>query len=252
MESMPKVYRLLLLVLIVLTIAGRFLIVPRLTHIPTLEGSYEAFAHMVVGFLILVPFYDPRERVGPSKLYGWCGWLLGIFELVMFVAQRFGILLLLVALSAGVASAQTVDSYHLQIYALSDPGGSASPVQVLVLPASAVVCGQVNRGADPTQIVPRFLAFDDPGAAGLVCIADVSLALLNLPNGATYHATLTALAGALESPKSNLTPAFNGGNRAPCGPTLTGLGGVKQATHGTATSRVTTCVDVHTWTGVNP
>lgn len=72
----------------VFALIGRMLITPRLTHIPTAEGSYEALAHLLVGFLVLVPFYDPEEKLGPSKLYGYIGWGLALWELAWFVIQK--------------------------------------------------------------------------------------------------------------------------------------------------------------------
>lgn len=67
---------------------GRIFITPRLTNIPTVTGTYEALAHLFVGFLILVPFYDSKEQLGPSKLYGWIGWGLAIWEGVWFAVQK--------------------------------------------------------------------------------------------------------------------------------------------------------------------
>jgi hypothetical protein len=43
---------------------GRVFITPRLTNIPSIEGGYEALAHLLVGFMILVPFYDRRQSLG--------------------------------------------------------------------------------------------------------------------------------------------------------------------------------------------
>jgi hypothetical protein len=71
----------------------RLFIVPRLTNIPTWELSYEALAHMIVGFLIGVAWYDKKQTVGPSKLYSKLGWGLATFELLMFLGQyimKFG------------------------------------------------------------------------------------------------------------------------------------------------------------------
>ncbi len=68
---------------------GRIFITPRLTSIPTFEGTYEALAHLFVGFLILVPFYDKLEQLGPSKLYGYIGWALAIYEGVFFAVQKY-------------------------------------------------------------------------------------------------------------------------------------------------------------------
>ena len=68
---------------------GRMIISPRLTTTPSFEGSYEAIAHLFVGFLILVPFYDREEKLGPSKLYGYTGWGLAFWELGWFIAQKY-------------------------------------------------------------------------------------------------------------------------------------------------------------------
>jgi hypothetical protein len=67
---------------------GRIFITPRLTNIPTVTGTYESLAHLFVGFLILVPFYDRKEELGPSKLYGWIGWGLASGEAVWFAVQK--------------------------------------------------------------------------------------------------------------------------------------------------------------------
>ena len=72
----------------ILTALGRIVIVPRLTNIPTTEGTFEALAHLFVGFLILVPFYDRKQELGPSRLYGWLGWILAFWELGWFVFQK--------------------------------------------------------------------------------------------------------------------------------------------------------------------
>jgi hypothetical protein len=70
---------------------GRIFITPRLTGIPSVEGSYEAIAHIVVGFLIFVPFYDWKQQLGPTRLYGCIGWVLAFWELGWFLAQSHNI-----------------------------------------------------------------------------------------------------------------------------------------------------------------
>ena len=65
----------------------RFFITPRLTHIPSFEMSYEAFAHLFVGGLIGVSWYDKKNAT--AALYGAIGWSLVIFELLMFLWQKF-------------------------------------------------------------------------------------------------------------------------------------------------------------------
>lgn len=67
---------------------GRIFITPRLVNIPTAEGSYEALAHMLVGFLILVSLYDRQGTIGPSKLLGRVGWALALWEAGWFLAQK--------------------------------------------------------------------------------------------------------------------------------------------------------------------
>jgi hypothetical protein len=68
----------------------RMLITPRLA-VPTWEGSFEALSHLFVGFLLLIPFYDREETLGPSKLYGWIGLALSLWELGWFIAQKSAI-----------------------------------------------------------------------------------------------------------------------------------------------------------------
>jgi hypothetical protein len=77
-----------IVVVAALTALGRIFISPRLTNIPTITGTYEAFAHMFVGFLILVWFYDRKELLGPTKLYGWIGLGLGLWEAGWFLVQK--------------------------------------------------------------------------------------------------------------------------------------------------------------------
>ncbi len=72
----------------ILVVAGRAFITPRL-NVPTVEGLYESFAHLFVGFLILVRLYDPREKLGPTRDMAALGWLLAGYELVFFLVQKF-------------------------------------------------------------------------------------------------------------------------------------------------------------------
>jgi hypothetical protein len=78
----------LILTAAVAVAAGRVFITPRLA-VPSSEGSYEAFAHLFVGFLVLVPFYDPKQLVGPSRILGGIGWFLAFWELGWFLFQKF-------------------------------------------------------------------------------------------------------------------------------------------------------------------
>lgn len=67
---------------------GRIFIQPRLVNIPTVTGSYEAIAHMVVGFMLFAPWYDPKEVLGPSWTYFVIGWIISFWELGWFLIQR--------------------------------------------------------------------------------------------------------------------------------------------------------------------
>jgi hypothetical protein len=78
----------MLCVLFAAAVLGRIWITPRLTSIPTVEGTYEAIAHMLVGFLLLVRFYDPKEEVGPSRACWRLGWLLTAWEAGWFLFQK--------------------------------------------------------------------------------------------------------------------------------------------------------------------
>lgn len=66
----------------------RVCITPRLINIPTFEGTYEAFAHLFVGFLILIPFYDCKDALGPASAFGWLGWILALWEAFWFILQK--------------------------------------------------------------------------------------------------------------------------------------------------------------------
>lgn len=68
---------------------GRLLIVPRLATVPSLEGTYEALSHIIVGALLFAPIYDWKQRLGPSRIYGVIGCVISLWELIMFLLQRF-------------------------------------------------------------------------------------------------------------------------------------------------------------------
>jgi hypothetical protein len=81
--------RMIVLAAVAVIVLGRGFITPRLGSVPSFEGFYESFAHLVVGFLVLVRFYDPTERLGPSRDMAVLGWLLALYELVWFLVQKF-------------------------------------------------------------------------------------------------------------------------------------------------------------------
>jgi hypothetical protein len=76
-------------ILIALTVAfaiGRIFITPRLTNIPSVEQSFETFAHLFVGGLIGISWYDRKSEI--AQLYGWLGWVLSLWELGWWIAQK--------------------------------------------------------------------------------------------------------------------------------------------------------------------
>ena len=79
--------RWLILTSVVGVAVARLFITPRLTHIPSVELSYEAFAHLLSGGLIGIHLYDHSQ-----KLYGWLGWGVAFWELFCFVVQKSGLL----------------------------------------------------------------------------------------------------------------------------------------------------------------
>lgn len=79
----------ILIALSALTVAFHFFVSTRLNSVPSIGGTYEALAHLLAGFLIGVPFYDRREILGPSRLYGMLGWAISVFELVYFLIAKY-------------------------------------------------------------------------------------------------------------------------------------------------------------------
>lgn len=71
-------------ILCLVVAAGRIFISSHLDS-PALVGSYGALSHMVIGFLLLVPFYDRKEEVGQSILYGIFGLLLSFWEITWYL-----------------------------------------------------------------------------------------------------------------------------------------------------------------------
>lgn len=84
---------LVVLLMSLFVVVGRFLIEPRL-DLPTSEGTYEALAHLFVGGLIGVWFVRRGTRAETIDSYGRdCGYLaiaLSAFELVFFLVQKYG------------------------------------------------------------------------------------------------------------------------------------------------------------------
>jgi len=76
-------------------VLGRFAIEPRL-DLPTMEGSYEAFAHLFVGGLFGACLASQGTRhdaiYGDSAFYFLLGLMLSLFELAIFLVQKFGAL----------------------------------------------------------------------------------------------------------------------------------------------------------------
>lgn len=75
--------RISVIAVVILTAVGRGLITPRLTHVPTPEMTYEAFAHLLCGGLIAIHLYDRSQKV-----FGYLGWGLAVWELCWFLVQK--------------------------------------------------------------------------------------------------------------------------------------------------------------------
>ena len=71
--------------IVIFVVIGRLTIEPRLTNIPTWNLTYEAFAHIAVGFL-LGGWFATRDRL---PLYAMLG--LTAFEVAMFVIQKMAV-----------------------------------------------------------------------------------------------------------------------------------------------------------------
>lgn len=76
--------RILVAIMVVATVVGRFIIEPRLSGIPSLNLSYEAFAHLFVGGLF--GFFLATGK----RILLWLVICLSLFELAMFLIQKSG------------------------------------------------------------------------------------------------------------------------------------------------------------------
>lgn len=85
--------RSLALVGAIVVVLGRVLVEPRL-DLPTVEGSCEAFAHLFVGGLFGACLASRGTRhdaiYGDSTFYFLLGTMLSLFELAIFLVQKFG------------------------------------------------------------------------------------------------------------------------------------------------------------------
>jgi hypothetical protein len=74
-----------------LIILCRPFITPHLATDPSIEGVYEAVALFFVGFLLLVPIYDWKQVLGPSRWYGVIGLVILLWEGSLFYIDKFGL-----------------------------------------------------------------------------------------------------------------------------------------------------------------
>lgn len=75
--------------------AGRFLIEPRLTNIPTVTGTYEAFSHLWVGGLYGAWWVSDRGEspaffADRQAYLFWSATAISLLELGMFILQKRG------------------------------------------------------------------------------------------------------------------------------------------------------------------
>ena len=82
------VWAVVFLGLFLAVLVGRVFIIPRVTGIPSIEGSYEAMAHMFVGFALLLPAYQWCYSLEINWYWLAIGVLLSLWELGWFLAQR--------------------------------------------------------------------------------------------------------------------------------------------------------------------
>jgi len=65
-------------------------IVPLRPNVPGWQGSFEALAHLIVGFMIGVSFYDRRNQLQDAQFCGWLGWFAAFWELGLFLGEKYG------------------------------------------------------------------------------------------------------------------------------------------------------------------
>ncbi len=126
-------------------------------------------------------------------------------------------------LVASTASAQSVTKWTARVYNVGAAQPLSAPVDFVV--GQGVACGVDPATITATPTNPLKAVWDDPGAAGKVCVyTDPGTGpLLSTPFGGSYEATLTATNSAGTSPESARAP-FTHPGVAPIAPTGLRLG----------------------------
>lgn len=102
MKQMKQLTSTVIIILSLLFAIGRIFIKPRLINIPTVELSYEAFAHIFVGYLIGSAIQLQLHTTGikifgvvwfirdlcTRNLYFQCAIFISLFELAAFLVQK--------------------------------------------------------------------------------------------------------------------------------------------------------------------
>jgi hypothetical protein len=106
--------------------------------------------------------------------------------------QKLLIVVFLFAASLTVSAQAAITKYDQQVFAPGVSPVTGSPQWTNSYVASLAVCGQTLVVGTGSVVNPTKIAFDDPNAAGKVCIITLASALLTaLPNGVGYTSTLT-------------------------------------------------------------
>jgi hypothetical protein len=79
-----------LIALVVLFAAARALAPAQ--PIGTFNGELQAWGHLLAGGLIATYLYDPHEKLGRSRFYFFLGMGLSLWELALYLLQRWHIL----------------------------------------------------------------------------------------------------------------------------------------------------------------
>jgi len=115
--------------------------------------------------------------------------------------------LVLFALFASPAMAQSVTGYRLHIYPAGAPT-TATPLTTFDFFTTAVTCNVAAPAADAPTINPSRVIWDDPANAGKVCQWNDpgNGPLFAVPIGAAYEGTLRAFNAAGVGPESARSP----------------------------------------------
>jgi hypothetical protein len=79
--------RYLIITLALATCAARLLLPAQ--PVGSANGELQAWGHLLAGGLVGAYLYDPHELAGRSRFYFYLGMGIGLFELAVYLVQRF-------------------------------------------------------------------------------------------------------------------------------------------------------------------